>query len=157
MLDPVSIIAAISAANGAYKTLKTAASNASEAWGAASKFLEAKAEVDLQAKTDKAEGKQTTQAFLASIDLKRKQMELDSFIIQQCEGWVIAEWQAHKKTLEDQVWQRAQEAKIKARQSASTQDNDVRYAITALVVLTGIISFIFIIAGDKIKAWLSAS
>ena len=139
MLDPASILAAISAANGAYKTLKTCANNANEAWKCAAKFLEAKTQVDVQAKEDKANGKTSTEAFLAHIDLKRKQKELDEFITYSCEGWVVAEWNAHKRRLEDDAHAATIDSRKKIRKKQQ-KDDDVKNVIIAFTVLAGLIA-----------------
>ena len=139
MLDPASILAAISAANGAYKTLKTCANNANEAWKCAAKFLEAKAQVDVQAQEDKANGKTSTEAFLAHIDLKRKQKELDEFITYSCEGWVVAEWNAHKRRLEDDAHAATIDSRKKIRKKQQ-KDDDVKNVIIAFTIVCGLLA-----------------
>lgn len=139
MLDPVSILAAISAANGAYATLKTCATNANEAWKCAAKFLEAKTQVDVQAQEDKANGKTSTEAFLAHIDLKRKQKELDEFIAYSCEGWVIREWNEHKKRLEDDAYEATIDSRKKIRKKQQ-KDDDVKNAIIAFTIICGLLA-----------------
>lgn len=143
MLDPASILAAISAANGAYATLKTCATNANEAWKCAAKFLEAKTQVDVQAEQDKASGKTNTEAFLAHIDLKRKQKELDEFIAYSCEGWVIAEWNAHKKRLLDEAHAEKVEQRIKNPKPQKNTSRKLWFVFTFLA-LTAVAMFTYL-------------
>lgn len=145
MLDPISILAAISAANGAFSTITTAAKNTTQVLQLASKFLSAKAAVDAQAKIDEGNKKTSTEAFVASIELKRKQKELDEFFAYECEGWVAAEWRKHKKAIEDEAWHAAQTAKMK-RNKKPADDDDIKYMFIALgivaIIMGGIISLI---------------
>lgn len=141
MLDPVSILATISAANSAYATLKTCASNANEAWKCAAKFLEAKTQVDIQAIEDKASGKTSTEAFLASIDLKRKQKELDEFIAYSCEGWVIKEWNQHKQRLQDDAYA-ATTTSRKTIRKKQQKDDDVKNAIIGFTIAAAVVAVV---------------
>jgi len=139
MLEVAAVIAAIKAANDSYAILKKGITNANEAWGAASKFLEAKTQVDIQAKEDKANGKVSTEAFLASIDLKRKEKELDEFIAYSCEGWVIKEWQAHKKRMQDDAFAATTDSRKKIRKKQQ-RDDDVQNVIIAFTILAGLVA-----------------
>ena len=80
------------------------------------------------------------EAFIASIELKRKQKELDEFFAYECEGWVAAEWYRHKKAIEDDAWQAAQAAKMK--RPKPVKDNDIKYMFIALGIVAIIVGAI---------------
>ena len=137
MLEVMAVISLIKTANDAFATVKQAKDNASTAWAGASKFLEAKAKIEVQATEDKAAGKTSTEAFVALIDLRRKEKELDEFITYQCEGWVVAEWQKHKKSVRDQVASETVTARNKIVKKYQRDDD-----ISALFKALGIVAII---------------
>jgi len=145
MVDPASILTAIGTANAAYKTIKTLGNNSSEIWKFASKFLEAKTKIDVQAEQDKKKGHTSTQAFLAAVDLKRKQIELDEYIVLTCEGWVIKMWNEHKVALREQALEEA-EAEARAKRSErikqAQKDDDLKNVIAAFTILMGLIAIV---------------
>jgi hypothetical protein len=143
MLDPASILAAIGTANAAYKTIKTLGNNSNEIWKWASKFLEAKTKIDVQAEQDKKKGHTSTQAFLAAVDLKRKQIELDEYIVLTCEGWVIKMWNEHKVALREQALEEAEadaRAKRSKRIKQAQKDDDVKNVIIAFTIVCALLA-----------------
>jgi len=145
MLDPLSIVAAISTANSAYATIKTGVSNLSEAWSKASSFIEAKAVVDLQATKDEESGVVTTEAFVRSIEYRRYEKEVDDIIRAFCDGAEIAMWDSHKEKLKAQAVARAEaatQAKEKARRIARRKqierEENVRAALIALTIVAAL-------------------
>ena len=143
MIDPASILAAIGTANSAYKTIKTLGNNSNEIWKWASKFLEAKTKIDVQAEEDKKKGHTSTQAFLAAVELKRMQIELDEYIVLVCEGWVIKLWNEHKEALRQKAIDEA-EASARANRNArikqAQKDDDVKNAVIAFTIVCALLA-----------------
>ena len=145
------VISAIKAANDAFSTITTAKGNASSVLAGARKFLEAKHKVDVQAAEDNAKGQTSTQAFVASIQLKRKQIELDNFFTYECEGWVAAEWNRHKASLRSQAQDEIFAAKQAGKRVKPQQDDTVIAAIKAFVIILVVGAAILIAKGEDIK------
>lgn len=150
LAEAAMIVSAIKAANDAFGAIREAKGNATSMLSGAAKFLEAKQKVDVQAAEDKAQGNTSTQAFVASIELTRRQKELDDFFTYECEGWVGAEWNKHKAALrkqaKDEVFAARQSGK--AKRKAQAEDNDMDLAIKVFTVLCAVV--ISIVAGAVI-------
>lgn len=154
LAEAAAIISAIKAANDAFSAIKTAKGNATSMLAGASKFLQAKQKVDVQAAEDGAKGHTDTQAFIASIELKRRQIELDNFFTYECEGWVGKAWNDHKAALRKQAKDEVFAAKQagKAHKRANIEDNDMDIVIKVFTVLCGVV--ISVVAGAVIFGWV---
>lgn len=134
--EAAAIISAIKAANDAYKTITTAKGNASAIISGAAKFLDAKQKVDVQAAEDKAKGQTSTEAFIASIELTRRQKELDDFFTYECEGWVGKAWNDHKASMRKQSKDEIFAAKQKGRTIKNSLPEDDTMLL-GIKILTG--------------------
>ena len=137
LVEAAAIISAIKTANDAYKTITTAKGNASAIISGAAKFLDAKQKVDVQAAEDKAKGQTSTEAFFASIELTRKQKELDDFFTYECEGWVGKAWNNHKAAMRKQSKDEIFAARQKGRSIRNSLPEDETMDI-GIKVLTGL-------------------
>ena len=131
------VISAIKTANDAFAAITKAKGNATSILAGASKFLTAKAQVEVAATQDKAKGDTSTEAFIAAIQLRRKEKELDEFFTYECEGWVAAEWQKHKKAIRDDVAEANRPAQKIMRKKVQ-RDDDVKTAIIGITVAAAI-------------------
>ena len=150
------VISAIKAANDAFTTINKAKGNVTTILKGASQFLEAKAKVDVAATQDKAKGDTSTEAFIAAIQLRRREKELDEFFTYECEGWVSNEWRKHKKTIADKVHAETTTERKVIRKKANS-DDDIKSVFIAVGVVMIMIGSVLALIGDKIKALLSSN